>query len=88
MIKISEISKTLYEVTVNNDGESKHLVTLTEKDYKNISGKKVNQIELIEASFIFLMERESNQSILREFNITIIQKYFPEYTSVIQSYFK
>ena len=35
--------------------------------------------ELVRRSFEFLLQRESKESILREFELSVIQRYFPEY---------
>jgi hypothetical protein len=35
--------------------------------------------ELVRRSFEFLLDRESKESILREFDLSVIQRYFPEY---------
>jgi hypothetical protein len=45
---------------------------------------KANAERLIEESFRFLLERESNTSILRSFRITDISRYFPEYEREIR----
>jgi len=34
---------------------------------------------LVRQSFLFLLEREPKESILRSFNLTAISRYFPEY---------
>lgn len=34
---------------------------------------------LLEASFEFLLERESKESILRSFDLPLIERYFPDY---------
>jgi hypothetical protein len=39
---------------------------------------------LIERSFEFLLERESNRSILSRFDLPVIGRYFPEYESAIR----
>jgi hypothetical protein len=39
---------------------------------------------LVEKSFEFLLEREPKESILSEFGIMVIAKYFPEYPDVIK----
>ncbi len=41
--------------------------------------------ELVRESFEFLLERESKESILREFELSVIQRYFPEFSDVIVS---
>jgi hypothetical protein len=40
--------------------------------------------ELVRRSFEFLLERESKESILREFDITVISRYFPNYEDEIR----
>ncbi len=40
---------------------------------------------LIERSFEFLLERESNSSILQTFDLPIIGRYFPDYERTIQA---
>ncbi len=35
--------------------------------------------ECIRTSFEFLLEREAKEAILREFDLTLIGRYFPEY---------
>ena len=39
---------------------------------------------LLERSFEFLLERESNTSILRRFDLPVIGSYFPEYERTIR----
>ena len=39
--------------------------------------------ELVRRSFEFLLERESKESILREFDLSVIQRYFPDYDEAI-----
>ena len=87
LIEISKIDEEIFEVTVTKDSTSHHRVKLSSKLYKEISDSKISEIELIKKSFEFLLERESNQSILREFNLEIIQTYFPEYPTLIKKYF-
>jgi len=38
---------------------------------------------LVEASFRFLLEREPKESILRQFKLSDIERYFPEFRGVI-----
>ena len=46
---------------------------------ERLVGKGENTEELVRLSFEFLLEREAKESILREFDITVIGRYFPEY---------
>jgi len=86
-IKISKISETEFEVRVESHSTSIHRVTLPLSYYQKLTGGKVTPEILIEKSFEFLLERESNKSILGRFELSVINRYFPEYESRIQSYF-
>ena len=87
MIEISKIDEEIFEVTVTKDSTTKHRVKLSSNIYKQFSNSKISEIELIKKSFEFLLDRESNQSILREFNLETIETYFPEYSISIKKYF-
>ena len=39
--------------------------------------------ELVRQSFEFLLEREPKESILRQFELSVIQRYFPEFSRVV-----
>jgi hypothetical protein len=68
------------QVTVK-EGRTKteHRVTLHKADYQRLAGNKASPAELVRASFLFLLEREPKESILRSFNLTAISRFFPEY---------
>ena len=85
MIKISKIAEEIFEVTVSKESVTNHRVKLSSKVYKDLSDGEISEIDLIKRSFEFLLERESNQSILREFNLEVIENYFPEYPSIFKS---
>ncbi len=75
-------SKT-FVVTVNERTTTTHTVTLEPDYYDKIAGGKVPAEKLIEKSFEFLLERESNTSILSSFDLPLINHYFPEYEKSI-----
>ena len=68
------------QVTVK-EGRTKteHRVILNKADYQRLAGNKASPAELVRASFLFLLEREPKESILRSFNLTAISRFFPEY---------
>jgi hypothetical protein len=41
---------------------------------------------LVRASFVFLLEREPRESILRSFDLPVIERYFPGYEDAIARY--
>jgi hypothetical protein len=59
-------------------GTSHHLVRVSRKDLDRWRRGRSPE-ELVRESFAFLLERESKESILREFDLSVIQRYFPEY---------
>ena len=78
-ISIKKILDNKFEVTVNKDLTTKHTVVLLDKYYESLTNKKISKIKLLEYSFNFLLDKESNTSILSFFELEIISKYFPEY---------
>ena len=84
MITVNPIDDTTFEVVVEAGTTTTHKVTLTPNYYEKLSAKRVTPEALIEKSFEFLLERESNTSILRSFELPVIGHYFPEYERVIK----
>jgi hypothetical protein len=72
-----------FEVTVTASTRTIHTVTLRMDYYKQLTGGNVSPEILIEKSFAFLLERESNTSILSRFDLRVIGRYFPEYEKTI-----
>ena len=65
----------LAEVTVRDRGrEERHRVRVPRADAE----------ARVRASGAFLLEREPKESILREFDIVVIARYFPEYPEEIR----
>ena len=85
---ITELSKDKFEITVNADQITKHIVSVTDQMLLNLTKNKISKEELLNFSFNFLLERESNTSILSSFDLTVISKYFPEYTKKANDKFK
>lgn len=73
-----------YNVEIcENDGNSStstHQVTLDKDFYMDLTEKvRIVPEEFVKKSFEFLLERESKDSILRQFDIAQINDFFPEY---------
>ena len=83
---ITELSKDKFEITVNADQITKHVVSVTDQMLLNLTKNKISKEELLNFSFNFLLEREPNTSILSKFDIIVISKYFPEYISQVENY--
>ena len=83
---ITELSKDKFEITVKADQLTKHVISVTDQMLLNLTNNKISKEELLNFSFNFLLERELNTSILSNFDITVISKYFPEYISEVENY--
>lgn len=84
MITIESINQNSFKVIVNKESTTEHIVLLNDNFYQNITNGKITKKDLIIKSFEFLLLRESNQSILKEFNLEVINQYFPEYNNEIK----
>ena len=77
-----------YEVEVRDGGGStKHKVEVSEGYYKQVAGDSISPEVLVQKSFEFLLERESKESILSSFKLSVISRYFPQYEREIKKYF-
>ena len=88
MIKVKAVDETTFEVTVEAKTTTNHRVTLTPDYWEKLTARQVEPEILIEKSFAFLLERESNTSILSSFELSLIGHYFPEYERVIKEALK
>ena len=82
-IRIQSTGAGTYQVTVQGASTTVHSVTVTPEYLLKLTGGRASAETLIEKSFEFLLERESNTSILRSFDLPVIQRYFPEYERAI-----
>lgn len=70
-----------YRCTVDvsdGTGASHHLVRVSADDLERW-GRGRSPEQLVADSLAFLLEREPKESILREFDLSAIRRYFPEY---------
>lgn len=84
MITVNSIDSTTFEVVVEGTTTTTHRVTVPHLYYERLTKKRVTPEVLVEQSFKFLLQRESNTSILRSFELSEISMYFPEYEKTIQ----
>jgi hypothetical protein len=59
-------------------GTTHYLVRMSRKDFDRW-GRGRSAEKLVRDSFGFLLEREPKESILREFDLSVIKRYFPDY---------
>ncbi|HET6465667.1 MAG TPA: hypothetical protein VFH55_08680 [Nitrospiria bacterium] len=77
----------IFDVTVQDEeGTSRYKVTMALATYRKLTGGKVNPARCVQAAFEYLLERESKDSILTNFDITLISAYFPTFGSEFKNY--
>ena len=79
MIAASLVDANTYEVVVSGDVETTHRVRMSPDYYRKLSGAQFTHEWVLVQAFQFLLEREPNTSILKEFDLTAINRYFPEF---------
>ena len=85
MITVNTIDSTNFEVIVEGQTTTTHRVTLTHLYYQKLTHDQVTPEMLVKKSFEFLLDRETNTSILSRFDLPIIERYFPEYEETIKT---
>ena len=80
------------EVEANGDGRYRvrvedgrnsttHLVGADARTLESLGVAHADPADVVRESFAFLLEREPASSILGEFSLDVISRYFPEYPS-------
>ena len=82
-IDIRILDNHSFEVRVEAKSPTIHVVTLQPAYAEKLAAGKISAEVLIEKSFEFLLARESNTSILRSFDLSVIARYFPDYEDEI-----
>ena len=78
----AESGTTLRDVVTDDDGRSTHMVTVMPSDVDRYAPGSTPE-GLLEAAFAFLLAREPTESILPRFELPVIERYFPEFGSVM-----
>ena len=85
-ITVQKINESSFRVTVVDRTTTSHEVGLQVDYAQKLTNGKISNEALVKKSFKFLLERESNTSILRSFDLSVIARYFPEYEREISRY--
>jgi len=77
-----------FEVRIEDGGSmTNHKVTLQDALYQKLTAGKTQPEAFVKAAFVFLLERESKESIMGRFDVSVISRYFPEFEKKISNYF-
>jgi len=88
MITVKKIDDRTFEVTVADQTTTTHRVTVDPAYHEKLTDGYISTEKLVEKSFEFLLQRESNTSILRTFELPVIGRYFSEYETTIRTMIK
>ena len=78
-VSVNAKGQDTFEVVVTTQSTTTHSVTISDAIHTQLTNGKISKETLLEKSFEFLLEREPNTSILSQFKIEVISKYFPDY---------
>ena len=84
--QIDQINNDLFKVFIIDNIDTCHLVTLKDEIFQKLPQKKITKKKLINLSFEFLLKKEKNTQILREFELQVISEYFSDYMENIKSW--
>ncbi|HAF00800.1 MAG TPA: hypothetical protein DCO68_02235 [Methylophilaceae bacterium] len=84
-IEVSLIDNNHFQVTVIDQSTTSHHVTLQDQYANKLLKDNLSRTTLVKKSFEFLLQREPNTSILRNFDLSVIANYFPEYEATINN---
>jgi hypothetical protein len=84
-ITITPVAPRVFRVEVRQgQRETTHQVTAPERLGDGLQLRQDDLERVVRESFRFLLEREPATSILRQFSLSDISRYFPEYPSELQ----
>ena len=84
--EIDQINKDLFKVSIKDNIETCHHVTLKDEIFHKLTQKKITKEKLVNLSFEFLLKKEKNTEIFREFELQVISEYFPDNIENIKSW--
>lgn len=85
-IQIRPLDDEHFEVTIDEGtSQSMHVVTATRKE-ADLLCDGCDTERLVEASVRFLLDRESKEAIMNQFDLDVIVRFFPDYPSKIADY--
>lgn len=82
-IIVTTIDEYHFQVTVIDGSSTTHKVSIPPDYALKLTAGKITPAQLVEKSFEFLLQREPNTSILSNFDLSVIARYFPEFERMI-----
>lgn len=84
-VSVTPVGDGIYRVEVRApSGSTTHIVDVPAGMTEALGWGGDGEADLVRESFAFLLEREPPSSILRQFSLDVIGRYFPEYPARIR----
>ena len=78
-----------FDVTIDGgEGKTQHRVTMSRETYGRVSEGGQTPENCVEATFLFLLDREPKEAILEQFDIILVSRYFPEFEKELPEYMR
>ena len=85
--RIGEEDPLEFEVVVREGGsETIHRVSMARETHQRLTAGKHTPERCLNAAFRFLLDHEPKESILKQFDVRIIGRYFPEFERELPRY--
>ncbi len=85
-IEVTPIGPSQYDVRIVAGGkQTMHRVTVPDELLAALGVPTGSEDQVVRESFVFLLEREPPTSILREFRLDVISRYFPDYEDALRA---
>lgn len=83
-IRVTPVGNDEFLIVVAGLRTTEHRVTVAADQVRRYAPSGVGVDALLYESFRFLLQREPNTSILARFDLSVIERYFPEYREEIR----
>lgn len=85
-VEVEAVGNGRYTVSVTSGGTTTRHVVTVDPDRAAAAAPGVDGPVLVAATFRFLLDREPKESILGEFDLAVVERYFPEFPERIGTY--
>ncbi len=73
-----------FVIVGDSENKTEHWVDLEEEYWRILTESRHTPRELVKRSFEFLLEKEPKESILSQFDLRVIEDYFPGYEEIMK----
>ena len=82
MLKITQIRKDKFQVVIQASTTTQHTAKVSDQILNEFTFDKLSKEQFVKKSFLFLLKKEPNASIMGNFNIEEIESFVPEFRNI------